>query len=465
MCVEVVRRIGYHNMIAMILVMILSSCDEFVNVEPPKNETASPTVYSNDETALASMRGLYIQLQQDMYFIGGAGSVPHVTGLSSDELLNDSSLPALVQFYSNDLTSMNDLSSALWQKAYATIFHANSIIEGVSNSSGMTETSKKQLEGEAKFIRAYFHFYLVNLFGDVPLVTSTNYKVNNTVSRTPKHEVYQQIKADLKDAKNLMIADYSTEGGQRIRPNKWAATAFLARVYLYEEDWLNATAQATEVISQSSLFSLSNNLDNVFLKNSNEAIWQLMPVVPNFNTFDGNLFVIISTTPTVELSPSFLEAFESGDNRLTKWVGSYIGGGDTLYYPYKYKIKSGATPLNEYTMVLRLAEQYLIRAEASAQLDNITEAQADLNILRIRARLDPVLASTKGSLLVGVEQERRMELFTEGGHRWFDLKRWSNATKVLTSLKSGWSRNDMLYPIPQTEIGSNPNLKPQNPGY
>jgi hypothetical protein len=139
-------------------------------------------------------------------------------------------------------------------------------------------------------------------------------------------------------------------------------------------------------------------------------------------------------------------------------------GANTYYYPYKYKIVSNAT-ISEYSMVLRLAEQYLIRAEARVQ-NNLPGAIGDLNVLRARASL-PALSTTlsPAQVTTAIEHERQVELFTEFGHRWLDLKRTGRADAVLGQLKgANWQPTDVLYPLPLTEIQTNQNLT-QNPGY
>lgn len=116
-------------------------------------------------------------------------------------------------------------------------------------------------------------------------------------------------------------------------------------------------------------------------------------------------------------------------------------------------------------MVLRLAEQYLIRAEARVRQNNISGGQSDLNAIRNRSGLPNTTANDQGSLLLAIEQERRVELFTEWGHRWFDLKRTERAEAVLSpfALKD-WQSTDVLFPIPQTEREINSRLT-QNEGY
>jgi len=142
--------------------------------------------------------------------------------------------------------------------------------------------------------------------------------------------------------------------------------------------------------------------------------------------------------------------------------------------PYKYRSYTSSTtsdPDNsrkENSTVLRLAEQYLIRAEARAQQNKLDLAIADVDVIRARAGL-PLIANTnpsisKTALLDAIMQERRVELFTEWGHRWFDLKRTGKALAVLSAIKPGFTSDDLLYPIPESELNKNPFLE-QNPGY
>jgi hypothetical protein len=139
--------------------------------------------------------------------------------------------------------------------------------------------------------------------------------------------------------------------------------------------------------------------------------------------------------------------------------------GVTYVYPTKYKTKTASSDPVEYNVIFRLAEQYLIRAEARIQQDRYADAQSDLNLIRSRAGLPKTTASDKPTLLNAIESENRSEYFAEWGHRWFDLKRWGKVDTVLSTLKfPNWQSTDVLYPIPLTEIQRNPALT-QNPGY
>jgi hypothetical protein len=311
------------------------------------------------------------------------------------------------------------------------------------------------------------HFTLVNFFGDVPLITTTNVNETSLAPRTAVATVYNQVVADLKDAQTLL--DTANAGSSnRTRANKWSATAMLARVYLYLGDWANAETQATAVINNTGLYSLltTANLNNVFLASSTEAIWQLYSAGNNGFTQIGTSFLPgSSTTPKYVLTNQLLNAFETGDKRKTAWVNSTNVSGTLYYYPYKYRQYTITTTGIEYYMQLRLAEEYLIRAEARAQQNKTGDAQNDLNIIRNRAGLTNTTATTKDDLLAAVSRERQVELFAEHGHRWFDLKRTNTIDAVMNAAKPGtWTSNAAKYPIPQTARNSNVNLG-QNDGY
>jgi len=445
------------------------NCKKFITVDLPVDRLVSANVFTSDASALAAVSGIYSSMMGSTFGYASAGMTLY-PGLSSDEFDQYSSGSAQKEFILNALTPSNTIIKDLWSVPYNHIFSANAAIEGLQNSNSLSTAIRNSLTGEAKFIRAFSHFYLVNLFGEVPVVTSLDFRINTRLPRSSKDEVYQQILKDLKDAQNLLPADYSLSNNERTRPNKWAATALLARVYLYMGDYVNAELQATALINATGQFSLIANINNVFLKNSMEAIWQLMPVRPNLNTNEGRYFILTSSpatvTPGITISNGLLAAFEPGDNRKLNWINKYVSGNDTWYYPYKYKIKtSTGTAFNEYYTVFRLAEIFLIRAEARAQQNKFIEAIADINAIRQRAGLPNTTAGDKASTLLAIEQERRVELFAEWGHRWFDLKRTNRAGVVLAPLKSSnWQITDLLYPLPQNQMNNDQNIV-QNPGY
>jgi hypothetical protein len=317
---------------------------------------------------------------------------------------------------------------------------------------------------------------MVNLYGDVPLVLTTDHTKSATMPRTAMDEVYKQMIADLTEAKDLLTVTYVTTPDYptaRVRVNKLAAQALLARIYLYLGEWAKSATEATAVI-ESGVYQLETNLAQTFRHNSKEAILQFMPVAEAFNTAEGGIFVPVvpNGRPAFILSDTLMKKIEPGDARRL-WIRTVTNSGKVYNSPYKYKLNSG-TPREEYNMVLRLAEQYCIRAEALTMLDQLTDAVSDLNKIRKRAGLpDLTTITTQSQALAAIEQERRIELFAEWGHRWFDLKRWPARThpgqkrveEVMSVCRPAtWKPTAALWPIPKDELSRNPALT-QNDGY
>lgn len=439
--------------------MLIVSCEDFVEIASPKTELVGSVVFTDEQTAEAALIGIYSQMTEGF---GGFANYKTtlLTGLYADELDNFDTSVTQVEFYENALNPNNGDLSNLWQEPYTYIYQANAIIEGLSTAEGISDSSKDQLIGEALFIRAFCHFYLVNFFGDVPYITTTNYLENSKASRLPIADVYNLLIDDLQEAASLLTESYVSEG--RVRPNRYVAEALLARAYLYIGDWINAEKTANTLI-EASQYQLEADVNQVYLAGSKEAIWQLYPVITGLNTVEGFSFIFYSAPYNVALRNQVVEAFEESDQRLSSWIGRVTSGTDTFYYPFKYKVYFSST-VTEHYMVLRLAEQYLIRAEARTHLNNLNGALEDLNMVRNRAELDNFKSTSNELVLEAVYKERQRELFAEWGHRWFDLKRTGKADEVLSLIKPGWQSTDKLFPIPQTELQTNPNIT-QNPGY
>ena len=475
-----------HSIFFIIPILTVLGCKKLTQVGEPVNTITTNEVFSSNATATAGVMGIYADL-----FIGNNGPsnggnafsnclTTIYGGLSADELLafnNSNGLP----YQTNTLNSKSDLQST-WSVAYYAIYGANAAITALPNAGGVDAPTKMQLLGESKFLRAFCYFYLVNLFGTpytvnpsgpgVPLPATTAYAVNDTLHRATTAQVYQLMVADLLDAQSKLAADYSVSSGQRIRVNQAGATALLARVYLYMGDYADAYTQANSVINNT-LYSLQNNLNQAFLANSTEAIlqWQTPNTSP-YATHEGNTILpnnLTSAPPFCYLTSQLIKSFESGDKRKAAWVDSTYYSSQYYYFPYKYKVKNGtAGNVTENYMVLRLAEQYLIRAEAQANGagNGLSGAISDLNVIRARAGLGPLSTSLNQSQVsAAVAQERKVELFAEWGHRWLDLKRTGLAQTVLSGDKGiTVSANQLLYPIPANELVLDNNLV-QNPGY
>lgn len=451
--------------ISLLIISMFASCKKYIEPGNPKTQLTSNSVFNDDATAIAAQLSIYAQIEVSGLFY----SLSLYPGLSADEFSNYSFLPDQTDISVNNITPANFHTYQLWSDLYHYIYQANAMLEGVGRSARLSTSVSNQLRGEALFVRALCHYYLVNLFGFVPIISTTNYELNSKPSQASPDSVYHFIIADILQTKELLAETYQsgTNGisSERVRPNKWAASALLARVYHHQHRWADAEAAASTVINAGGMYQLVDSLNEVFLKNSPEAIWQLMAVLPGFNTYAGGTFILTSSPYISSIAPAFMNAYQAGDLRKSAWTASFEDPSGIYYYPFKYRVPQNVADISEYTMVLRLAEQFLIRAEARVMQDNLTGAEADLNLIRERAGLPPVTGLSKQAIIDSIQTERKFELAFETGDRWINLKRTGKASDVLSVIKGNdWMDTDQLYPIPLAEMDRNPNLV-QNAGY
>ncbi|MEG1025202.1 MAG: RagB/SusD family nutrient uptake outer membrane protein [Flavobacterium sp.] len=443
---------------------ILFGCDSFVDIDQPDSQLTRPAVFQSKSTATAAMTDIYAQMRDNGILTGKLAGISNLLGNYTDELVAyESGAYSSEPFYNNAVLPSNAIVLSKWNAAYNQIYAANAVIDGVNNSVVLTAEDKNQLRGEALFVRALNHFYLVNIFGDIPYIVSTDYKANSKVSRISANEVYSKLIDDLKTAVDLLSPLYVTS--ERVRPNKATVQALLARVYLYTEQWEQSSNMASAVLNNEYLYSWENNLDKVFLKDSSTTIWQLSPDYDGQNTQEAAAFIFPSAPPTlVALSNTLVESFLPNDLRKNHWIRSVTDGNNIWFHAFKYKQDSDTGSSSEYSIIFRTAEQYLIRAEARAHQGDLIGAKEDLNKIRSNAGLPNTGALTAVHIIEAVLEERRHELFTEHGHRFFDLKRTGRLDSAL-NYKNGWESTDSLWPLPQSELLTNPFLTPQNPGY
>src|SRR5690606_35444015 len=412
----------YYKILGILIIALgLKACNDFVEIEPPKSQLTGAVVFEEPSTANAALIDIYTKLRDKGILTGTSVGASVNLGLYADELIYYGMLnETLSQLFDNALMDNNGLVQQYWNESYHQIYCANAVIEGCENSTQLIQTYKAQFIGEALFIRAMVHFYLLNIYGDVPYITTTNYEQSRLAVRLSKTNVYEHIIEDLKNAIELLPENYLTQ--DRVRPNKAVATALLARVYLYNENWLEAEMTSSSVINDGAY--VLEALDNVFLKQSAETIWQFSPENEGFNAYEGNVFIFSSGPPPfVGLRNEVVSEFSSEDLRKSVWIKTIDDGENTWYHAYKYKQNSNTGTSIEYSIVLRLAEQYLIRAESRAKQGNLAGAIDDINKIRNRAGLTNTSAITTQQIIDEIIVQRRLELFTEFGHRFLDLKR------------------------------------------
>ncbi|MBC9931844.1 RagB/SusD family nutrient uptake outer membrane protein [Chitinophaga qingshengii] len=494
------------TVVLAVLLTMAGGCKKLIEIDPPINSVNTGVVLNDPEKITAALSGIYYTLMTNTgtpTFSNG-----HMTvygGLLADELYPYSGAAVAVdyQFYTNKLLLQNELVQPIfWTCAYKAIYLTNALLENIRLTTApvITDSIKRQLTGECRFARAFCYAYLVNNFGDVPMPLSTAVMEEARQKRQPVEKVREQMVEDLKAAAELLPDNFNLTQGEKVRPNKYAAIALLARQYLYMGKWEDAVAQATVIIN-SGKFSLTE-LEKTFGPGSAEAIWQMKHAVegdgispdmeePRLLMPQASLSLLDPASREMMLEPDMfreysymfiapyimtaqlVQAFEPGDKRLDKWTDSLTApavapwNGISYRFAAKYpRFTANQEIIPPYYTVLRLGEQYLIRAEARAHAGDLAGAATDLNTIRSRAGLPATRAASGEALLDAVAQERRVELFVEWGHRWFDLKRTGKAADVLGKIpeKQPWSNDKLLLFIPPSEIQNAPALS-QNPGY
>ncbi|MCW2498310.1 RagB/SusD family nutrient uptake outer membrane protein [Jatrophihabitans sp.] len=462
------------------LIIPATGCKKFLDVPLPTDQIAAQGVFDNDVSVAAVATGIFFDMVNNSYVAGGSG-IGFCSGLYTDELTSIQTNPLgfTIPFYTDNITDAN--TAGTWSGLYRQISSCNIAIEGINGSKALI-VNKNQYLGEIYATRAWLYFNLVNLYGGVPLALVSDYRITNALFRSTPAQVYAQIIADAKTAASLLPADFRDGTGattaSRARPNKYMAETILARAYLYTKDWTNAEAQATAIINNTALFKLMPPAQTFIVAGNTETIWGLAPTgsgfVLDYNVYNGGMPAVITSPQTILtydavacLSDAQRNVFDSGDLRFINWVRATLDKNTNTTYNFSNKNKSSVNGV-EANVIARLAEIYLIRAEARAQQNNVPGAQADLNVIRTRAGLPNTPAATQSDLLAATENERRCELFSESGHRFFDLKRTGKIDMVMNvtaPLKGGtWAGFKQLWPISSSDVSLDPNLV-QNPGY
>jgi hypothetical protein len=435
-----------------IILLALAGC-EVLNVESEDSIPASKA-FKNKAGIEKGILGSYSELQYLSYY-GRAYLI--VSDLAADNLAHpaDATNSDYAEIDNNAILAENSTVSGIWAVIYEGINVANNVIVRVPEMGDMTADEKKAALGELYFLRALNYFNLMNYFGPIPIKTEPTVGVGNIdAGRDPVEMVYNQIISDLALASQYLNASVSV----KTRASKYAAIALLARVYLYKGDFDLATEKADSVIKYGG-YTLLENYNDIFASDeSAESIFEV-----DFSEVDRNRIAEYNFPKTLngrrEVAPDerLINAFETNDER--KPVSIAYDGNNA--YANKYNdLSKGA----DNVIILRLAEMYLIRAEAEARKTggNISSVQNDINSIRTRAGLGSTIAATVDDLILAIEKERRVEFAFEG-HRWFDLVRTGRAMDVLPSVTS---INQTLFPIPADEIFTNTNPEMyQNTGY
>lgn len=443
----------------LIIMLQLSACSKLIEIDSPKNQLTTDKVFADTTSAKSALFNIYLALENQHY-----NTSNRYLSVYTDESISSSSEP----WNQSRLSSTEGTMRSNWSSLYNCIYQSNMILERLDIASSLPEAFKNKINAEARFLRAYCYFYLVNLYGSIPLITTTNVDANRQARQVAQAKIYEQIISDLSAARSDLSLTY--QGTGKIRANKACATALLARVYLYQSNWTLAENMADELIGSGTYTPLEAPA-NVFRAGSRESILQFA-TANGFVTESGSAVPASATvSPLFFFTDQFYLSFENTDLRKTSWIGTNTttsGGVTTIYrYPAKYKNRVANTAKPENLVVLRIAEQYLIRAEARAQQGKLTgtnSAVSDLNVIRSRAGLGNISPSTLATVLEAIYTERRHEMFFENSDRFIDLKRSGNLQAVMALAKPTWIPECAVLPIPAGEITTNSKLV-QNEGY
>jgi len=435
-----------------ILVAAVSSaaCDNFLDVLPKSSIADDETIF-DERSAETAINGVYASLRG--YFDVGYQSIGYLSG---DNIEFTGSQSQIKEFIDHNVNAENSTIAGAWSGIYRTINRANHVIEKVPGLSGdaISDAAKNRILGEAYFIRGLAYFDLARVWGGAPLITTatTGPSDNVGIPRSTQEQTYQQALTDWNNAEELLA-----ETTNRQRATRKTVWALKARYYLYQADWGQAIEYAGKLISDAN-YRLVTPYSAWFADDASatqEAVFELFHSINEPNGHYGqwlpqerggtrqwapnNAFAQLVTNPAVGGGRSALV----GVDNQGRWFGN-------LYYR-----TNGSDP----SYVVRIAELYLIRAEAYVQLENVDAALADLNAVRHRAGLGDSEATDEETTLLAIENERRLEFGFEA-HRWFDLVRTGRAQEVLGITNV----NRLLLPIPAEQILID-NALEQNPGY
>lgn len=439
----------------------VSSCEKMLEVDVPENQIDKSKVFQDSQTANAALSALYSGLRDNSLLAGDKVGL-FLSNYTDDlDCFATTATNGIYEISQNQLISSNAGVYSIWSNTYQQIYFANSILEGLENSSGISNTDKRRMKGEALLIRCILYFYMQQIYGDIPYLITTDYIANSTSIKLKSEDVLVRLENDLNECYILLNDDYSNS--ERIFVNRKVAELLMAKVYFAEQRPADAELKLKSIV-QSSLYTFETDITKVFQKSGKHIIWQLKQKNSGDATKESTLYYFTGTAPsTYALSPSLLSSFASTDLRKSNWMASVTIGSNTWYRAEKYKNRTNNT--TEYSIVFRLEEVYLLLAESLVKQNKLSDALPYINATRQRAGLPALTLSLSQSvLLTEIANENRREFFTEMGHRFLDLKR-NNNLNILTSTKPNWQNFHQLWPIPQKDLELNTNLNPQNQGY
>jgi hypothetical protein len=446
----------FKTIAAILSLLLFWGCDSLLDTEPQQS-ISDEIALDTPDNVQSVLYGAYNDFGGANLYGGHFYMLPDLLGISSDAQWSGT-YEGPTQVYQKNMLVDNENATVTWLDAYSAINVTNNVLSALNI---VEDSNKDRVEGEAKFLRGAIYFQMVRLYAPdynedpnaagVPIVLEPTGVIDESdnISRNTVQQVYDQVLSDLSDAESLLPA---TNG---VFATSFAAKAMLARVYLHMGEYADARAMAHDVITNGG-FSLVGNYADAFNNSNTNTSEDIFATQVTSQDGVNNLHTFYASQQyggrgDIEIQQQHLDRYEASDDRLALFYTDPITG----------ETRTGKWQ-NQYgnVNVIRLAEMYLIRAEANFRLGAPFTGQApyeDLNELRSRAN-----ASTYTALdnitLQDILEERVLELAYEG-HFLFDIKRTGGSVGSIS-----WDADNLVFPIPQREMDANPNLT-QNDGY
>lgn len=433
------------------------ACEKNIELDPISSLDGS-SGFKSKEDVTAALLGCYNSLQSANYV-----GLRYWTfaDMYADNIAHVGTFPTFAQIFNKQILADNVEISNMWQNVYSGINRMNTVVEAAAAVDDKSFNNAAAI-AEAKLLRAFQYFNLLRFYGGsetgfnkgsglgVPLITKPTLSVDDAkpVARASEADIWKQITEDIDFA--VLNLPNSVAAG---RVNRRVALALKARAHLYKGEWAAAEAAADSVITKGgySLLTGPNYANIFFQKGNSEAIWELVYDATNSSSAYFNFYpTALGGRNEISATATLRDLSEANDVRKAV---------NYTTTPAAKTLKFTRADGTDNNMLVRLAEMYLIRAEARAKTNKLVESLADINVIRKRAGVLDAVAVTEAGLLDAIEKERRIELAFEG-HRWFDIRRYNKLASVgITQTFRA------LWPIPQREVLTTQNIVAQNPGY
>ncbi|RZK41737.1 MAG: RagB/SusD family nutrient uptake outer membrane protein [Pedobacter sp.] len=478
------------------LVLALGACKkDFIALNPISNANED-NFYKTEDDFNNAIYGAYSSLKSTGVYNDYMQLVGDLRSDNTEMGSTASARFAFAELSQFQVQQTSQIVESIWKDHYVGIRRVNTLLSRIDGAE-INAGTKQRITAEARFLRGLFYFNLVRVFGAVPLVTKNIETIEEayTYGRTEVNTVYAQVVDDLTLAAAALPLSVKGEEG---RATQGAANALLGKVYLTIRDFPNAKTKLEAVISsrQYDLLPDYNSIWNADAKNHKESIFDVQfktsltastgsPFTERYTPYLFTNLPFSSTAGGYNIPrEDLIAAYEIGDLRkdaslkesYTKKDGSVVRGLSGRYTYKFHDMPVAGAGADDNWPIVRYADVLLMYAEVLNEISFTGSGQAfdQLNAIRRRAGLAPktlnnpiaaLAINSQEDFRLAVAKERRVELAFEG-HRWFDLVRTGKAAEVLVpKIRPSLGNEQLLLPVPLSQIDVNPSKIKQNPGY